>query len=193
MTHSQKDVFDERIFVGDELVGGRDDKRGGGVDVLDAVGGPCHDGGGVATNTLAEKTLGRKVRQLLHNHGRILGEGGNEDMVLGQDVAETLVGLLKQRLARAEEIDELFRLRAAADGPQAPPLASRKDEAIEMVGIICLVFHDGNCLWWAFIEPTLFLVSNAKLPKICIINEKLRCFYVFLANGGQVFTTTKTT
>ena len=39
----------------------------------------------------------------------------------------------------------------------------------------------------------LFLVSNAKLPKICMINEKLRCFYVFLANRGEFFTTTETT
>ena len=46
-------------------------------------------------------------------------------MILRQDVAETLVGLLKQRLTRAEEIDELLRLLLLADGPQAASFASR--------------------------------------------------------------------
>lgn len=73
-------------------------------------------------------------------------------MILRQDVAETLIGLLKQRLTRAEEIDELLRLLLLADGPQAASFASRKDEAIEMVGIVCLVFHDYGCLCFLLMQ-----------------------------------------
>ena len=68
MVHRLQHIVAECSLVGDELVGGCDDKRGGGVDVLDAVGGPCRNGSGVATDRLAEQTTRRKLGQLSSDH-----------------------------------------------------------------------------------------------------------------------------
>ena len=68
MAHRLQHIVAECSLVGDELVGGCDYKRGGGVDVLDAVGSPCRNGSGVATDRLDEQTTRRKLGQLSSGH-----------------------------------------------------------------------------------------------------------------------------
>ena len=77
--------------------------------------------------------------QLFHDQRQILAVGVDEDMVGRQDARHAVVGLLKLRAPRSEEIDELFGEILAAARPQATPLAPGKYQA----EVVVVVAHLG--------------------------------------------------
>ena len=131
------DVPVESLFVHHELVRGGDDDLCLPVAAADAHIGPSHAGGRAAVDGFYHQVLFVQVLQLLAHQRRILLVRADNDVLLGQDLRETVKGLLQLGTPDTEEVDKLLRLVVAAARPQSAAPASRQDDAI----MLCVNVH----------------------------------------------------
>ena len=107
---SQFDHPLELRLVGHQMV------RGGHHDVgvltlaLDAVAGVGDAGRGVTASRLTQHLVRLQHGELFENQGFVGGVGHHQEIAIGNEGMEALVGALDEALPRAEDVDELLRV-----------------------------------------------------------------------------------
>ena len=86
------------------MVGRGDDDVGIRAATLDVVGGVCDTRGGVASSRLAQHLVGAQHGQVFQHEVFVGLVGDHEEVLVGDDGAETLVGAADEALARAEDV-----------------------------------------------------------------------------------------
>ncbi len=118
---SFRDGLPESILFEHEMVGGKGDDRGLGVEGEDMVGGPADAGGRVAAGGLEKDVALLYARELLDDDVAILAIGHQDYVFYAYDRKDALHGQLQEAFACPEEVKKLFRLVVAAEWPKREP------------------------------------------------------------------------
>ena len=139
---SQTDDALELRFVGHQVVGGGDDDVGLLAAALDVIGRVGNARCRVATCRLTKHLVIFQHRQMLQYEMLVCLVGHHEEILIGDNGAETFVGAADKALSCAEYIEELFRIVVFAKRPEAAPDAAGHDDAIVVVHGIGLLRND---------------------------------------------------
>ena len=117
-TEAQADDALEFGFVGHEMVGRRHHDVGLFATAFDVVGRVSDARGRVATRRLAKHLVGLEHRQVLQNQMLVGLVGHHEEVFVGDDGAEPLVGAADEALPGAKNIKELLGIVVFAEWPK---------------------------------------------------------------------------
>src|SRR5690606_40976416 len=120
----------EPRHVADEVIGGEDDEGGVGVEGVEARGGEGDAGGRVPRGRLGEDVLGREGGEVLPRLRRVVRVRDDEDALGGDERLQPRERVLDQR-RRAEDVEELLGVGAAAARPEPAADAAGHDDGVE--------------------------------------------------------------
>ena len=122
------------------MVGGRDDDIGLFAAALDVVGRVSDARRGVAPCRLAEHLVGLEHGQMFQNKLLVGLVGHHEEVFIGDDRAETLVGASDETLPSTQNIKELLGIVVLAEGPESASDAACHNDAV-VVHWVLIVFE----------------------------------------------------
>ena len=171
--------FAELLFVEDQVVGGGDDHRCVGIDASEPPCGVGDAGGRIASDRFAEYLMRFQLGQVFEYQRFVDAVGRYEEVLRRDDLGEAFVSMADETFAGAEDIEELFGLRAAADRPETAADASRHDNAvavlIHVAGIKVVLFYNDT----SFFRDTQAFGAGAEEPSA-------RIFIILPGNGPGV-------
>ena len=112
------------------MVGWGDDDVDFLAAALDVIGRVGDARCGVSSCRLAQHLVGLEHGQVLQNELFVGLVGHHEEILVGDDGAETLVGATDEAFARAQYVEELLGIVVLAEGPETASDAAGHDDAV---------------------------------------------------------------